>query len=255
MGNTDNTDKFIFTVHCINHFFSARTKEGIKNISTEVQIPVHNSSDMHNTMNTKEDGKQLGSVNIINDTTAFPNKRTHDEFNLNKAEHANHEVCIDNYKQTTENDITVINDEELNQEFIKESLMTTESSSQYTKDTDVIQIIQTNYKNEKISQPCNAEVPNDSIQNIIVKLDEKMDDLSHKVIHMSVSIDDIKLQIEQHRMYNGNRDERQVSVRFHAEIDPTKNASAETELRKEISQDMFAKVSNDIHILIGFQTV
>jgi hypothetical protein len=39
-----------------------------------------------------------------------------------------------------------------------------------------------------------------------------------------------------------------VSVKFRAEIDPAKNQSAELELRKEISQDMFAKVSNDVFL-------
>lgn len=239
-------------MHCINHFFSPRTKEGIKNISTEVQIPIHNS-DVDNTLNTVQDGTQLEGVNVINDAVAFLNKETRIEFSQNKVEHANHEVCMDNYKQTTENDITVITDEEINQESVNESSVTREPSPGDIKYTDVIQIIQMNYRNEEISQRCDSEVSNDKVQNIVVKLDdEKMDDLSRKIIHMSVSIDHIKLKIEQHKKYNANRDERQVSVRFHAEIDPTKNESAEIELRKEISQDMFAKVSNDIHTLICF---
>ncbi|XP_021926704.1 mismatch repair endonuclease PMS2 isoform X2 [Zootermopsis nevadensis] len=240
-------------LHCINNFFSPRTEEGIQSISTEVEIPIHNSFGINNTLNTTQDEIELENVRVINDTVEFLNEGIHTEFNKNKGEHASHEVCMDIYKQTTENDNTVITDEEINQESVKESLMTRESSPGDIKDTDVIQNNWTNYTNEEISQPCETEVSNGKVQNIVVKLDDvKMDDLSRKIVHMSVSIDHIKLKIEQHKKHNANKDKRQMSVRFHAEIDPTKNESAEIELRKEISQDMFAKMEILGQFNLGF---
>jgi hypothetical protein len=81
----------------------------------------------------------------------------------------------------------------------------------------------------------------------VVKLDgEKIDDLSQKIVPMSVSIESIKNKIAEQKKHNANRNKPQVSVKFRAEIDPAKNQSAELELRKEISQDMFAKVSKDM---------
>jgi hypothetical protein len=58
----------------------------------------------------------------------------------------------------------------------------------------------------------------------------------------------MKKKIEEQKKHNTDRNKRQVSVKFRAEIDPAKNQSAELELRKEISQDMFAKVSNDVFL-------
>lgn len=249
-SNKDDNDKFIFPVHCINHFFSPTRKERIENMSIEVQIPNHNSSCTESTVNIVQNGEELESIDITNDTVVFLNKETHTEFNQNEAEHANHEVCMDNYEQK-ENSAA---DDDTNQESIKESLMTTEPSSVDIKGTDVTHIIDTNHKNEEISTPCDSEVLNDKIQTIVVKLDEKMEDLSRKIIHMSVSIDHIKQKTEQQKKYNESRVKRHVSVRFHAEIDPTKNQFAESELRKEISQDMFAKVSNNANQFLNSVT-
>lgn len=246
-------------MHCINHFFSPTRKEVIKNISIKAHIPSHNSSDTEDTLNISQDGQELESA-TINDTEASnytaallnPDKGTHSEFDQKQVEHVNHEFGTVTYKRTTENDITVITDEKISTESVKDPLMTIETNFRDVKGTDVIQTIQMSCKNGKISQPCDSEVSNERAQTVIVKLnDEKMNDLSRKIVHMSVSIDNIKQKIEQHKN-RINRDKRQVSVKFRAEIDPTKNQSAELELRKEISQDMFAKVSKNIHTITGF---
>jgi hypothetical protein len=236
-------------VHCINHFFSSTRKEGIKNILIKAKVPLHNLSNMEDTLNMSLDGKELDSAEIsdtevINDTQAFLNSGEGTDKEHNQ-KYADHDVATDECKQNTENDI-FITDEEINQESVKQSLETAENSGSI-EDTDVIDVIKLNCKDEDICQPRDTKLSNDSVPTLMVKLDdEKLDDLSQKIVHMSVSIDNIKKKIEEQKKHNANRNKHQVSVKFRAEIDPAKNQSAELELRKEISQDMFAKVSNDI---------
>jgi hypothetical protein len=232
-------------VHCINTFFSPTRKEGIKNMVIKAQGPLHSTSNMEDILNKSQDGK---GFEVIYDTQGFLNSDsgTDIEHNMNCADH---DVAMNKCKVTSENDICITG-EEINQE----SIVTTENSGG-TKETD-IDMMKTNSKGEETSQPCDTELSHDNMQTAVVKLDdEKTDDLSQKIVCMSVSIESIKKKIEEQKKYNTNRRKHQASVKFRAEIDPAKNQSAELELRKEISQDMFAKVSVCVFVHHHINTV
>jgi len=245
--------KVVFPVHCINHFFSPTRKEGIKNTPTQLQAPTHNIADVEDVFITAQDIKESESTKISYGETdnivtfLHPDEETSTTLNQADCEHAENEVGRNTHIQATETDVIVIDDAELKQESVEESLMKTQISSGRTELTGIIQMIEMKCKDEEIKQPCDNEVSVDTAAPAVVKLDdEKMDGLSRKVVHMSVSIESIKKQIE-HKKQKISGDKNEVSVKFRAEIDPAKSRAAEQELRKEISQDMFAKVSNDIH--------
>lgn len=245
--------KVVFPVHCINHFFSPTRKEGVKNTPTKLQAPTHNAADVEDIFIAAQDIKESESAKISygetdNTVTLLnPDEETSTKLNQAYGEHAENEVDRNRHVQATETDVIVIDDAELKQESVEESLMTTQISSGRTEQTGIIQMIQMKCKDEEIKWPRGNEVSVDTAAPAVVTLDdEKMDGLSRKVVHMSVSIEGITKQIE-HKKRKISGDKNEVSVKFRAEIDPAKSRAAEQELRKEISQDMFAKVSNDIH--------
>jgi len=245
--------KVVFPVHCINHFFSSTRKEGIKNTPTTLQAPTHNIADVKDVFITAQDIKESESTKIsygeTDNTVTFLNPDEESSTTVNEAdgEHAKNEVSRNKYIQATETDVIFIDDAELKQEPVEELLMTTQIRPERTEQTGIIQMIQMKCKDEEIKQPRGSEVSVDTAVPAVVKLDdEKMDVLSRRVVHMSVSTESIKKQIE-HKKHKISRDKNEVSVKFRAEIDPATSRAAEQELRKEISQDMFAKVSNDIH--------
>lgn len=245
--------KVVFPVHCLDHFFSPTRKEGIKNTPTKPQAPTHDIADVEDILITAKDIKESESANISYDETdntvivLNPDEDISTKLNQADGEHAENEVGRNKHIQATETDVIVIDDEELKQESVEESSTTTQISSGRTEQTGIIQIIQLKCKDEEIKQRHGNEVSVDTAGPAVVKLDdEKMVGLSRKVIHMSVSIESIKKQIK-HKKHKISRDKNEVSVKFRAEIDPAKSRAAEQELCKEISQDMFAKVSNDIH--------
>ena len=242
-------------MHCINHFFSPTRKEGIKNTPTKPQAPTHDMADEEDILITAQDIKESESAKIsygeTDNTVTFLNPDEETKLNQAGGEHTENEVGRDKHTQPTETDVIVIDDAELKQESVEESLMTTQISSGRTEQAGIIQMIQMKCKDEEIKQPHDNEVLVDTAVPAVVKLDdEKMDGLSRKVVHMSVSIESIKQQIK-HKKHQISGDKNEVSVKFRAEIDPAKSQAAEQELRKEISQDMFAKVSNDIHSCKG----
>lgn len=232
-------------MHCIDQFFSPTRKEGIKNTPTKPQASTCDLSDA-------EDIKECESVKIsygeTDNTVTFlnPDEETSTKLNHADGERAENEVGRNKHTHTTETDVIVIDDAELKQESVEESLMTTQISSGRTEQRGIIQMIQMKCKDEEIKQPHGNKVSVDTAEPAVVKVDEKTDGLSRKVIHMSVSIESIKKQIE-HKKQKISGDKNEASVKFRAEIDPAKSQAAEQELRKEISQDMFAKVSNYIH--------
>jgi hypothetical protein len=238
-------------VHCINNFFSSTRKEGIKITPTKAQASLHSLSNMEDILNISQDGKELGSAKIcdtevINDTHAFLTSSEGSDTEHN-VKYADHDVATDKCKQTNENDI-FITDEEINQESVEESVVTTENSGG-TEEADIIDMMKTNSKGKETSQSYDTDLSTGNIQTVVVRLDdEKIDELRQKIVYMSVSIESIKNKIEEQKKHNTNKSKHQVSVKFRAEIDPAKNQSAELELRKEISQDMFAKVSNDMFL-------
>ena len=63
---------------------------------------------------------------------------------------------------------------------------------------------------------------------------------------INISIENLR---EKHKS-STEKEARSLQRRFHAKIAPTDNKSAEDELRKEISKDMFAKVSFVIFVII-----
>lgn len=238
-------------MHCINHFFSSSIKEGIKNTLIKTQVPLDSISNMEETWNMSQDGKGLESAKVddtevITDTQEFLNSDEGTDIEHNK-KYADHDVATDKCNETNKNDIFITH-EDINRETAEESVVTTKTSGG-REDMDIIGMVKKNSKDEETSQPYDTELSNGNIQTVMVKLDgEKIDDLSQKIVHMSVSIESIKKKIEVQKKHNTNRNKHQVSVKFRAEIDPAKNQSAELELRKEISQDMFAKVSNDMFL-------
>lgn len=240
-------------MHCIDHFFSPTRKEGIKNTPTKPQAPTCDLPDMEDILITTQDIQESESVKInygeTDSTVTFlnPDEETSTKLNQADGEHAENEVGRNKHTQATETEVIVIDDAELKQESVEESLMTIQIGSGRTEQTGIFQMMQMKCKDEEIKQPCGNEVSVDTAGQAVVKLDEeKMDGLSRKVIHMSVSIESIKKQIK-HKKHKISGDENEVSVKFRAEIDPATSRAAEQELRKEISQDMFAKVSNDIN--------
>ncbi|GFG32886.1 hypothetical protein Cfor_01390, partial [Coptotermes formosanus] len=133
---------------------------------------------------------------------------------------------------------------ELEQESVLKSLTTTHISSGRTE--------QMKCEDEEITHPHDNEISIDTERPAVVKLDdEKVDGLSRKVIHMSVSIESIKKKIKR-KKHKRSRDKHDVSVKFRTEIDPAKSQAAEQELRKEISQDMFAKMEILGQFNLGF---
>lgn len=240
-------------MHCINHFYSPTRKEGIKNTPTKPQAPTCDLLDVEDILITAQDIKESESAKIsygeIDNTVTFlhPDEETSTKLNQDDGEHAENDVSTNKHTQATGTDVIVIDDAELKQESVEESLMTIQISSGRTEQAGIVQMIHMKCKDEEIKQPHGNEVSVDTAGPAVVKLDdEKMDGLSQKVVHMSVSIESIKKQIERKkRKISGDKNE--VSVKFRAEIDPAKSRAAEQELRKEISQDMFAKVSSDIH--------
>lgn len=243
--------KLFFPVHCINHFFSPTRKEGIKNTPTKPQSTTRDLPDVEDILITAQDVKQSESAKISygesDNTVTLPNpdEETSTKWNQEDGEHAENEVDRNKHTQATGTDVIVI-DDELKQESVEASLMTTNISSGRIEQTGIIQMIQIKCK-EEIKQPYGNEISVNTAGPAVVQLDdEKTDGLSRKVIHMSVSIESIKKQIK-HKKHKISGDKLEVSVKFRAVIDPAKSRTAEQELRKEISQDMFAKVSNDIH--------
>ena len=239
-------------MHCINHFFSPTRKEGIKNTPTKPQSPTRDLPDVEDILITAQDIKQSESAKISygksDNTVTFPNpdEETSTKLNQEDGEQAENEADRNKHTQATETDTIVIDDAKLKQESVEESLMTTNISSGRTEQTGFIQMIQIKCKDEEIKRPYGNEISVNTAGPAVVQLDdEKMDGLSRKVIHMSVSIESIKKQIK-HKKHKISGDKLEVSVKFRAEIDPAKSRAAEQELRKEISKDMFAKVSNDI---------
>jgi hypothetical protein len=248
-----DSNKVVFPVHCINHFFSPTRKEGIKNTPTKPEAPPHDLPDVEDILITAQDKRETESAKIsdgeTDNTVTFLNsdEETNIKCNQREGEYAENEVGTVECRQARENDVIVVNDAEFKQESGKESLMPTQFSSGRTEQTGIIQMIQMKCIDEEIKQPHGNEVSIDTEGSAVVKLDdEKVDGLSRKVVHMSVSIESIKKKIE-HKKHKTSRDKHEVSVKFRAEIDPAKSQAAEQELRKEVSQDMFAKVSNDIH--------
>ena len=239
-------------MHCIDNFLSPTRKEGVKNTATKPQAPTCDIADMEDILIIAQDIERASakiSYDETDNTVTFLNPDEETSTKLNKAdcECAQNEVGGNKHTQPTETDVIVMDDAELKQESVEESLRTTEISSGRTEQTGIIQMTQMKCKDEDIKQPHVNEVSDDTAGPAVVKLDdEKMDGLSRKVIHMSVSMESIKKQIK-HKRHKISRDENEVSVKFRAEIDPAKSGAAEQELRKEISQDMFAKVSNDTH--------
>lgn len=240
-------------MHCINHFFSPTRKEGIKNTPTKPEVPPHDLPDVEDILNIAQDIREIESAKInygeTDNTGTYLNsdEETNIKFNQEQAEYADSEVGKHNHRQATENDLIVINDAELKQDAVKESLMTPQISSGRAEQTGISHMIQLKSKNEEIKQPHGNEVSLDATKPIIVKLDdEKMNGLSRKVVHMSVTTESIKKKIKL-KKHERRRDKHEVSVKFRSEIDPATSQAAEQELRREISQDMFAQVSNDIH--------
>jgi hypothetical protein len=246
-------NKAVFPVHCIDHFFLTTRKEGIKNTPTKPQAPTCDIADVEDTLITAPDIKESESAKITygetdNTVTSLnPDEETSTKLNQADGEHAENEVGRNKHTQATETNVICIDDAELKQESVEESLMTTQISSGRTEQTGIIQMIQIKCKDEEIKEPHGSEVSLEAEGPAVVKLDdEKMGGLSRKVVRMSVSIESIKKQIK-HKKHKISGDKNEVSVKFRAEIDPAKSRTAEQELRKEISQDMFAKVSSDIH--------
>jgi hypothetical protein len=248
-----DSNKVIFPVHCINHFFSPSRKEGIKNTPTKLQAPTCDLPEVEDILITAQDIQQSASVTVSygesDNTMTFinPDEENSTKLNQEDGDHAEKEVGRNKHTQDTETEVIFIDDAELKQESIEQSLMTTQISSGRTEQTGIIQMIQMKCEDKEIKQPYCNEVSNATAGPAVIKLDdEKMDGLSRKVIHMSASIESIKEKIKR-KKHKISGDKHAVSVKFRAEIDPVKSQAAEQELRKEISQDMFAKVSNDIH--------
>ncbi|XP_023727000.1 mismatch repair endonuclease PMS2, partial [Cryptotermes secundus] len=206
---------------------------------------------MEETWNMSQDGKGLESAKVddtevITDTQEFLNSHEGTDIEHNK-KYADHDVATDKYNETNKNDIFITH-EDINRETAEESVVTTKTSGG-REDVDIIDMVKKNSKDEETSQSYDTG----NIQTVMVKLDgEKIDDLSQKTVHMSVSIESIKKKIEEQKKHNTNRNKHQVSVKFRAEIDPAKNQSAELELRKEISQDMFSKMEILGQFNLGF---
>lgn len=231
-------------MYCINHFFSPTRKEEIEDTPTKPQALPHNLPDVKDILITAYDIKETESAKIsdgkTDNTVTFlkSDEKTNTKFNQEEAEYAENEVGRDKHRQATENDVIVMEHAELEQESVLKSLTTTHISSGRTE--------QMKCEDEEITHPHDNEISIDTERPAVVKLDdEKVDGLSRKVIHMSVSIESIKKKIKR-KKHKRSRDKHDVSVKFRTEIDPAKSQAAEQELRKEISQDMFAKVSDDI---------
>ena len=246
-------NKVVFPVHCINQFFSPTRKEGIKNTPTKPQAPTCDLPDVEDILITAQDIKESESAKVSygesDNTVTFLNADVETSTKLNQAdgEHAENEVDRNKHTRATETDVIVIDNAEIKQESVEESLVTKQISSGRIEQTGIIQMIQMKCKDEEIKQAHGNEVSVGTAGPAVVKLDdEKTDGLSRKVVRMSVSIESIKKQIK-HKKHKISGDKNEVSVKFRAEIDPAKSRAAEQELRKEISQDMFVKVSNDIH--------
>jgi DNA mismatch repair protein PMS2 len=257
-NSTRKEDSGKSKLHCINHFFSPTRMEGVKNTPTKLQTPTHNIADVEDIFITAQDMEESESTKIgyaeTDNTVTFlnPDEETSTTLNQADGEHAENEVGRNKHIKATETDVIVINDAELKQESVEESLMTRQISFGRTEQTGIIQMIQMKCKDEEIKQPCGNEVSVDTAAPAVVRLDdEKMDGLSRKVVHMSISIESIKKQIE-HKKHKISGDKNEVSVKFRAEIDPAKSQAAERELRKEISQDMFAKMEILGQFNLGF---
>ena len=83
----------------------------------------------------------------------------------------------------------------------------------------------------------------ENVKLVVIKTDDgQVENCRRKFSQMTVNIEDIKNKIENRKKRNAERNKTQTLVKFRAEIDPSKNKSAEQELQKEISKDMFAKV-------------
>ncbi|XP_069701490.1 mismatch repair endonuclease PMS2 isoform X2 [Periplaneta americana] len=237
---TENTSKS--KMHCINQFFSPmRRKEEHENISQEDESFLDSSTTdkVICISDNKAECDQRVNVNTINVTEG------QNDFEHTDVGSTNCEVSEEKSVQTHEYEV-ICRESEVNPE-----TTITESSSESS--ITVLHENQSNCVTEKICETHDTEVLNDSAQDVVVTVDdETVDKLNRKFVYMSVSVEDIAQKIKLRKQNTENKDKQLLSVKFHAEIDPTKNQSAEQELRKEISKDMFAKMEILGQFNLGF---
>ncbi|KAJ9592773.1 hypothetical protein L9F63_015551, partial [Diploptera punctata] len=226
-------------MHSIDRFFSmAKKKEKPESLPLQHDLLNKNKAFVNNLDDDNEiQSSDTDDVQVIIDTESSPNSISQSEKNniltidkLNSNEKNNSERNRENNTSNTE--ILAENENNL-------IIENTENSSHQNNETTFL-----SDDNETLY---------DTSKCIVIKTDYKeMEDVRRKFVHMTVSYDDIKHKIENRKKRNAQNSENKTVVKFRAEIDPSKNKSAEQELHKEISKDMFSKMEILGQFNLGF---
>lgn len=84
--------------------------------------------------------------------------------------------------------------------------------------------------------------------DINIEIDASIASVDRKYVIVETNIEQIKQRLKS--IKSRISEKQKIKTRFYATIDPNKNVQAESELSREISKDMFSRVSSDIIFLL-----
>lgn len=115
--------------------------------------------------------------------------------------------------------------------------------------------IEMNFKNDYLVSEANTiksknlNVKDTKIEtDISVEIDASIAPVDRKCVIVETNIEQIKQRLKS--IKSRISEKQKIKTRFYATIDPNKNVQAESELSREISKDMFSRVSSDIIFLL-----